>query len=70
MEARQTQSLLDNRSLGYDFILRRLGHDFVLEIELGSRAGEGTRFGIGFEPRLTWKRDSLGLIDRWLGVYH
>ncbi len=70
IEAQQTQSLLENRSLGSDLTLRRLGHDFVLEIELGYRAGEGTRFGVGIEPRLTWKRDSLGLIDRWLGVYH
>jgi hypothetical protein len=70
LEAAQTQSLLENSSLGYAFVLRRLGHDFVFEIELGNRAGEGTSFGIGFEPRLTWKRDSLGLIDRWLGVYH
>lgn len=70
LEGTQTQSLLENRSLGSDFVLRRLGHDFVFELELGYRAGEGTRFGFGFEPRLSWRRDSLGLIDQWLGVYH
>ncbi len=70
IEASQTQSLQEKRSLGSNFVLRRLGHDFVLEIELGYRAGEGSRFGIGVQPRLTWKRDSLGLIDQWLGVYH
>lgn len=70
LEATQTQSLLERKSLGSEFVLRRLGHDFVLEIEIGYRAGEGTRFGIGFEPRLSWKRDTLGLIDQWLGIYH
>lgn len=70
IEGRQTMSLNENRSLGSEFMLRRLGHDFVLEIELGYRAGEGTSFGIGFEPRLSWKRSSLGVIDEWLGIYH
>jgi len=70
LEGTQTQSLNENRSLGSEFVLRRLGHDFVFELELGYRAGEGTRFGFGFQPRLSWRRDSLGLIDRWLGVYH
>ncbi|MCY2959794.1 MAG: hypothetical protein NTY35_06475 [Planctomycetota bacterium] len=70
MEATQTQSLLERRSLGSEFVLRRLGHDFVVEIELGYRAGEGTRFGFGFEPRLSWSRSSLGLIDQWLGIFH
>ena len=70
MEATQTQSLLEQKALGTEFILRRLGHDFVFEIELGYRAGEGTRFGFGFQPRLSWRRSGLGLIDEWLGVYH
>ncbi len=70
LEGTQTQSLLENRSLGSEFVLRRLGHDFVFELELGYRAGEGTRFSFGFQPRLSWRRDSLGLIDYWLGVYH
>ncbi len=70
MEATQTQSLLESKALGTEFVLRRLGHDFVFEIELGYRAGEGTRFGFGFQPRLSWRRKSLGLIDQWLGIYH
>lgn len=70
LEATQTQSLLESRSLGSEFLLRRLGHDFVVELEIGYRAGEGTRFGFGFEPRLSWARSSLGLIDQWLGIYH
>ena len=70
LEASQTQSLIENRSLNSDFVLRRLGHDFVLEIELSNRAGEGTSIGFGFEPRLSWTRSSLGVIDQWLGIYH
>lgn len=70
LEASQTQSLQERKSLGSDLVLRRLGHDFVFELELGYRAGEGTSIGFGFEPRLSWSRSSLGLIDYWLGVYH
>ncbi|MBL8863629.1 MAG: hypothetical protein JNK02_16690 [Planctomycetes bacterium] len=70
LEFRQTQSLSENRSLDSDFLLRRLGHDFVFEIGLAYRAGEGGSIGFGFEPRLAWRRSSLGLIDQWLGVYH
>jgi hypothetical protein len=70
LEATQTESLRESRSLGSEFVLRRLGHDFVFEIELGYRAGEGTSLGFGFEPLLSWRRRSLGLIDQWLGVYH
>ncbi len=70
LEAEQTQSLIEDRALGTLLTLRRLGHDAVLEIEVGHRAGEGARFGIGFRPLLSFKRSSLGLIDQWLGVYH
>lgn len=70
IEASQSQSLIERKALGSDFVLRRLGHDFILEFEIGYRAGEGTRFGVGFQPRLSWRRSSLGLIDQWLGIYH
>lgn len=70
IEFDQTYSLSSGRGLGNEVVVRRLGHDFVLEIEVGYRAGEGTSFGLSVLPQLSYKRSSLGLIDRWLGLYH
>lgn len=70
LELEQSYSVVDNRGLDNNFTLRRLGHDFIMEIEAGYRAGEGSSFGIRFTPRLSWKRSSLGLIDQYLGLYH
>lgn len=69
-ELEQSYSIADGRGLGNNFILRRLGHDFVTEIEVGYRAGEGSTFTIGFQPRISWKRSGLGLLDQSLGLYH
>ena len=41
-----------------------------MELGLGYRAGEGASFGLSFKPLFAWRRSSLGLIDRWLGIYH
>ncbi|MBK7878763.1 MAG: hypothetical protein IPJ77_24150 [Planctomycetes bacterium] len=70
LEFEQSYSFSDSRGLGNTFLLRRLGHDFVMETEVGYRAGEGASFNISLKPLFAWKRSSLGLIDRWLGVYH
>lgn len=68
-ELGQTISIADDRGLGNNFLLRRLGHDFILEIDVGYRAGEGASFGVNVIPDLSYRRSGLGLIDRWLGVY-
>jgi hypothetical protein len=47
--------------------LRRLGHDFVMEIGVGYREGVGTSFGLRLTPNLSYHHTGLGLIDRWLG---
>lgn len=70
LEAEQSYSFSDSRGLGNTFLLRRIGHDFVMETEIGYRAGEGASFNVNLKPLFAWKRSSLGLIDRWLGVYH
>lgn len=70
LEMEQSYSFSDSRGLGNTFTLRRIGHDFVMEVDLGYRAGEGTSFNLNFKPLFAWKRSSLGLIDRWLGTYH
>jgi len=67
LEASQTLSLSDDRGLDNKFTVRRLGHDFVVEIDFGFQAGEGSSFGVSFLPNLAYRASSLGLIDRWLG---
>jgi hypothetical protein len=62
-------SLLDDRNLNTTGLIRRLGHDFVIELEFQDRAGEGVTFGISVQPQISWRRTSLGLLDRWLGTY-
>lgn len=67
IELDQTISIADDRGLGNSVLLRRIGHDFILETEVSYRAGEGASFNFNVIPDLSWKRSSLGLIDRWLG---
>jgi len=63
-----TLDLDANDRLDRQFLLRRLGHDFVMELGVGFRAGEGTNFGIRISPNISYRPSSLGLIDRWLGI--
>ena len=70
MQFQQSLSLLEDASLGNQILLRRLDHDFVTEIELSYRAGEGASFSLNLLPKLSWRRQGLGLLDNWLGLYH
>ena len=70
MQFQQSLSLLEGGSLGNQILLRRLDHDFVTEIELSYRAGEGASFSLNLLPKLSWRRQGLGLLDSWLGLYH
>ena len=67
IEMGQTISMLDNRGLANNLTLRRIGHDFVTETEIGYTAGEGARFSINLTPLLVWRSGGIGLLDRWLG---
>lgn len=67
LELAETISTSSNEDLASSFLLRRLGHDFVTEIEFGYTAGEGSRFSINLSPLVTSKESALGLMDRWLG---
>ena len=60
LEARQTISFLNEGNLNNEFSLRRFSHDFLLEIRIGDRAGEGTSFSFNLAPLLAWKRRGLG----------
>lgn len=70
LEAGQSYAIADDTGVGNRFTLRRLGHDFVTEFDFSYRSEEGSTFSIGFQPRISWKRSGLGLLDRWLGAYH
>ncbi|MDP6369828.1 MAG: hypothetical protein QF615_09475, partial [Planctomycetota bacterium] len=66
VEFRETFSLMDDQALHEKLTLRRLGHDFLFEIGIGNRRGEGgSTISFTVEPLLGWRRRSLGLLDRW-----
>ena len=64
LEGRQSVSLIHDGSLYTEGIIRRYGHDFVIEIELSHRRGEGTSFSFGVEPTLLFKPSSFGFVER------
>ena len=67
LEARQTVSLLDSEGLSERVTLRRYGHDFVLDMELSNRSGEGgSSFSFSFSPVVGWASNRLGILDHWL----
>ena len=59
----QTLSLLDDGRLDSELILRRFGHDWLVEIAVNTRQGEGSGFGLSFTPLLTYKPRRLGLLE-------
>lgn len=64
IEGRQTVSRIDNANLNSVLRLRRIGHDFIFEIEYGFRAGEGSSsVSFNIRPELGWRRPGFGLID-------
>ncbi len=65
VEMSNSDSILEGGNLYSALTLRRFSHDFVLELEVSRRAGEGgTGFGINFMPLLAWKAPRLGILDR------
>lgn len=65
-EGRETWDLQDGAGLDTRILLRRYGHDFIFELEVADRAGEGQSLSIGVKPVLGFRRPQLGLIERWL----
>jgi hypothetical protein len=50
--------------LDSSLLVRRMGHDFIFEIEYGYRAGEGSSsIGFSLRPELGWRRPGFGLIN-------
>lgn len=65
LEAQVSFPILDDGEERTQLVLRRLGHDFLFEIEFEDRTGEGgASFGISFRPILGWRQAPLGVRDR------
>ena len=56
--------MADEDNLRSSATLRRFSSDFLLEMQLETRAGEGgTSFSLRFSPLLIWKPSRLGMLD-------
>ena len=69
VEGRQTISSSNNRTLSSGLLVRRFGHDFVFDVGLTFRAGEGgSTLKFNLTPLLVWRKPPIGLLDRWISV--
>ena len=65
LQVGQDINMLESGILRSDFIVRRFGADFILELQVQHRAGEGgTSVRVNFSPMFTWKRSPLGILER------
>jgi hypothetical protein len=61
MEASQTVSRIDDSNLANDFLLRRVGHDFIFELSYSFRSGEGgNTLTFKYRPLLGWRAPTFG----------
>jgi hypothetical protein len=63
IEVSQSYSLSGNARLDGSFTLRRFGHDFIIELGLATRSGEGASFEVSFQPLVGWRPKRLGLFE-------
>ena len=61
-EARESFSLLERGRLDSHFVLRRYGHDVILDIETSTREGEGSTVGLSFRPRFGYRPPHIGYV--------
>ena len=65
VEARYVHDLLTDQQLFVEGVLRRFSHDFVFDMSIRDRAGEGsTTISFNFAPLLGWSRSRMGMLDR------
>lgn len=61
VEASQSISQIDDSNLASEFLLRRLGHDFVFELSYAFRSGEGgNTLTFKYRPLLGWRAPNFG----------
>jgi len=64
VEASYTNSAVDDHRLGSEVVLRRFGHDFLLELAASEVSGEGgSSIGLRFYPLIGWKPSRLGILE-------
>ncbi len=68
VEGRQTFSLVGDGTLLTQGTVRRYGHDFVFEFDIGFREGEGSSFSVGVEPLLLFRQPRLAFVERLRSV--
>jgi hypothetical protein len=61
-EARESFSLLEDEELDTRLVLRRYGHDLVLELESSVREGEGSSVGVNVKPRFGYHPPRIGYV--------
>ena len=61
-EVRQSFSLLEDEKLDARFLVRRYGHDIVVEFESSVREGEGSSIGLSIRPRFGFEPPRIGYV--------
>ena len=64
VEGRQTVTTRENDRLSSGLLLRRMGHDWVFEVETRFVAGEGESLGFQFTPVVLWDPSGFSQLDR------
>lgn len=65
LQVGQDINLLGSGALRSEFIVRRFGADFLFELQVVHRAGEGgTTVRVNLAPMFLWKRPPLGVLER------
>lgn len=68
-EGRETVSTRSGNQLSSGVLLRRLGHDFIFEIQYSYTAGEGgSSVSFGLIPLLAYRERRFGYLSRWQSV--
>ena len=63
-EARQTLSFRDDSELGHEVIVRRFGHDLLVELGVSKTTGEGgSTFTLKLRPELLFRPSKIGYIE-------
>ncbi|MEZ5979617.1 MAG: hypothetical protein R3F34_15570 [Planctomycetota bacterium] len=65
---RNSWSLLGDGSLASSVGIRRYGHDFLFEIEVRKRSGEGTSIGLGVKPLFSARKRPQRRLAGYAGV--
>jgi len=64
VEGRQTVTTRENQRLSSGLLLRRIGHDWVFEVETRFVAGEGESLNFRFTPIILWDASGFSQLDR------